>query len=91
VNSISLSFLGGTVKKYLHDNCDYTFTTLTEKSAKSNGFHAAWHHTKMGTLHDLLDGGLLLWSQSQGCSNEGEGVQFKALCIPEAIAHQFDS
>ena len=30
-----IEFFWGTIKKYLHDNCDYTFTTLKENPLKA--------------------------------------------------------
>jgi len=90
-----IEFFWGTIKKYLHDNCDYTFTTLKENLPK------AMASIQLSTIQKW-EHHMICWMEAYRSGLGAKDAQMKVKefslkhhtsyrRIPEALVHQFDS
>ena len=70
-----IEFFWGAVKKYLCDNCDYTFDTLKENMPKAMAsVSLSTKYSAVGTSNASLDGSLPIGTRDQGCSVSGQKI-----------------
>ena len=82
------------MKKYLHDNCDYSFNGL-EENYQMHWMRYPYRHLPLGTLAVSLDGSLLgrTWgsAQAQLQAKKFSSRKYKShRCIPENTATLFN-
>ena len=89
-----IEFFWGVVKKYLRDNCDYTFDTLKEnlpKALRSVHIHTIrrWEHRIFRWIEAYRSG--LGTREAQVQVRKFSSTMYKShRCIPEGVASAFD-
>ena len=78
-----IEFFWDMVKKYLCDNCDYTFDTLKENLLKALPLHAHSYNTKMGAPNVSVDQSLQVGPWDMQSSSSGPKFQFHKVQITQ--------